>query len=193
MDHIDKLFLKTLEDIENRITSEDSYELLGASALLRKLLFDDYPLVDQVNRTRKFKIHFEIACQDYSEYLSQLEELGIPEPMFYIVPEGLDCSPYPRRTVKRDQFFRTVVLSISGRRYTVRDIVVLLANVMGGVHAGSPRNDREKTIFPNVNHDKYVSEFGSHPGPLYLLRSIGRVVLRALQPLRESIKDNTTR
>ncbi|MEA3376603.1 MAG: hypothetical protein U9R72_10475 [Chloroflexota bacterium] len=191
MDHYDTLFLRTLDDIEQRLYSQDSYELLGVSALLRKLLFDDFPLVDRVNRKHRLKIRFQVACEDYEQYVKDLEEIGVPEPMLYIAPE-IDLSPRPPRMLTKDQFYGTVVFAIEGRRYAVNDIVTLLANVMGGVHAGEPRNDDEKAIFPVMNDDRYLSEFGSHPGPLYLLRSIGRVVLRALQPLRERVEEDST-
>jgi hypothetical protein len=150
MDHYDRLFLRTLEDIEKRIDSKDSYELLGVSALLRKLLFDDFPLVDRVNRKHRLKIRFQVACEDYEEYVKDLKEIGVPEPMLYMAPE-IDMSPCPPRLLTKDQFYKTVVFVIQGRRYTVHDIVILLANVMGGVHAGEPTNDDQKAIFPNLN------------------------------------------
>ena len=45
------LFLKTLEDIESRLTQKDPYEILLIAGLLRKLFLDDHPLVDQVKPT----------------------------------------------------------------------------------------------------------------------------------------------
>lgn len=42
----DILFLKTLEDLEKRVNQQDPYQILGASALIRKLFLDDHPLVD---------------------------------------------------------------------------------------------------------------------------------------------------
>ena len=60
----EELFLRTIEDLEESISSTDSYTVLQASALLRKLLLDDYPLVDQVNQTYKLKIKFEIIDTD---------------------------------------------------------------------------------------------------------------------------------
>ena len=43
------LFLKTLEDIKKKMNSRDGYEIFMIFPLLRKLLIDDYPLIDQVN------------------------------------------------------------------------------------------------------------------------------------------------
>jgi hypothetical protein len=43
MDEIERFFVRTLEDLENRINSEDPYEVLGASALIPKLFLDANP------------------------------------------------------------------------------------------------------------------------------------------------------
>ena len=57
----DVLFLKTLEEIEARIRQQDPYEILACSALLRKLLIDENPLIHQVNRDRRHKFRFKIG------------------------------------------------------------------------------------------------------------------------------------
>ncbi len=56
MDQIEEFFIRTLDDIASRINSDDPYEILGTSALIRKLFLDDNPLVDQVNRKYRMKI-----------------------------------------------------------------------------------------------------------------------------------------
>ena len=73
---VEQLFLDTLRDLEQRVSAQDAYQILGISALIRKLLLDGYPLIDQVNRERRLKIWFEIG-------LPQKSPPGFPQPLFY--------------------------------------------------------------------------------------------------------------
>ena len=52
----DELFLETLSDLESRCEpGRTEYDVLGIAGLLRKLLIDAQPLVDQVNRDRHLR------------------------------------------------------------------------------------------------------------------------------------------
>jgi hypothetical protein len=94
--HHKKLFLQTLIDLEQRIVATDPYDILGASALIRKMFLDDHPLVDQVNREYKIKVTFEVGE-------SPLVSGGIiKKAEFYAIQDGLDpdtASPTIRRKV----------------------------------------------------------------------------------------------
>ena len=59
MTDAEALFLRTLEDIEKRLAQTDPYEVLFIAALVRKLFLDDFPLLDQVNRSHKVKLAFQ--------------------------------------------------------------------------------------------------------------------------------------
>ena len=55
----DEPFLETLDEIDGRLQfNQSAYNLLMVAGLLRKLLLDDNPLVDQVNRSRRLKIRY---------------------------------------------------------------------------------------------------------------------------------------
>ena len=173
-----KLFLETLKDIEDRVTSKDAYEVLLISALIRKLLLDDFPLIDQVNRRYKTKISFEII---------PAQEALIQKSEFYISADLLDPETAPRskksQKVSRDQFLKTTVLSISGKRYSIKDIILFEANIMGGIHAGTPKKVKEEAL-QQINS---IYEIEASRGSLLQLKAIARVVLKALEPLRIQI------
>ena len=57
---VDELFLRTLDDLEQRTKTDDEYEILMSASLLRKLLIDGMPLMDQVNTTHRLKIRFSM-------------------------------------------------------------------------------------------------------------------------------------
>lgn len=176
----ERLFLRTLEDLERRIEDSDPYEILGASALIRKLLLDEHPLVDQVNRDYKRKITFEVG---------KPPELppGIPKPVFSTIQDGIDPDTmppsFPRAKLNREQFLKTVLSTVGGHEYTLRETVLFEANVMGGVHSGSPKEEKEKAL----QGTNSMIAVGGYRSSLRQLKAIGRVVLKALRELREDV------
>ena len=180
MPNADSLFLNTLRDLDSRIADTDEYNVLGSSALIRKLLIDDFPLVDQVNRQYRLKLVFEISESNPSIP-------GVPEPTVWSVQDGLDPETSrpgkPRKVVSRDQFLATVLAVVNGKSYTLREIVLFEANIMGGVHAGSPREEKEKIL--NALNNAFA--IGGHRASLRQLQAIGRVVLKGLGPLRAAV------
>lgn len=181
MNSVENLFLSTLDDLAARIISADEYTILGASALIRKLLIDDFPLVDQVNRQHRLKIAFEI-----SESSPSIP--SVPDPTVWSVQDGLDPETSrpgkPRRTLSRDKLFSTVLAVVGGHSYTLREIVLFEANIMGGVHAGSPREEQEMAL-AELNK---IMAIGGHRASMRQLQAIGRVVIRGLAPLRSAVE-----
>ncbi|OGW33706.1 MAG: hypothetical protein A2X58_04160 [Nitrospirae bacterium GWC2_56_14] len=180
----EQLYLKTINDLEKRIADQDPYEILGSSAIIRKLFLDDHPLVDQINRECKFKLQFNVC-------LPTPLPPGFPKPDIYSVQDGLDpATSRPGKQVSqltRDQFFKVAVLAINGKEYTIRDVILFEANIMGGVHAGMPKSEAE-IILKTLNDQMSI---GGYASSLRQLKAIGRVVLKALDPLTQNIKQKT--
>lgn len=183
MINTETLFTKTLEDIENRLSVTDRYEILLISGLIRKLFLDDHPLVDQVNKLHRVKLFFEIT-------IPQNQPQNEPPPTFWTVQDGLDPDTAPpfkqRYSATRDQFFQTVVTIINSHAYTIREIVLFEANVVGAVHAGTAKTDKE-TALKQIDTEVSV---GGYSSSLRQLLAISRVVLRALAPLRLAVSNN---
>jgi hypothetical protein len=176
----EQLYQKTLDDLNNRINSQDPYEILGVSALIRKLFLDDHSLVNQVNREHKLKFVFNVCLPTIP--------LESPDIKVFSIQDGLDPdTSRPGKAVSqlgRDQFFRTIVLVINGKKYTIKDVVLFEANIMGGVHAGSPKSEKEK-ILKTLNDQLSI---GGYASSLRQLQAIGRVVTKALAPLTQRVK-----
>ena len=175
------LFLRTLADIEQRLYVQDPYEILLIAGLIRKLFLDDHPLVDQVNATRKLKLSFEITPPvDLPP--------GFPVPTLWTIQDALDpdtVHPSAKRlTVNRDQFFKTVVTRVNEHEYSIREIVLFEANVVGAVHAGLPKKDKEHVL---QEVDRHIS-IGGYASSLRQLLAIARVILKALAPLRDAVQ-----
>jgi hypothetical protein len=183
MENDEILFLSTYQDIENRLNAKEPYEILYISALIRELFLDDFPLVDQVNKNYKLKILFKITE-------TQAKIPGLPMPIFYSVHDGFDPDTAIRPgfriiEVNRNKFFKACVLAIRGKEYSVREIILFEANIMGGVHASTAKTDKEKAL-------KQIDSLfiGGYRSSLGLLKAIARVILKALEPLKKIIEQS---
>ena len=180
----DFLFLKTLEDLENKIKSKDAYEIFMAAGLLRKLLVDRSPLIDQVNKNRKLKILFTVNDRPVPAGDSSLE--------FWSIEDGFDPEtsvPHLSKPiqVKRDQLLKRTIMLYRGETIKVLDLIKFISNVQGAIHTGKVKKDKEEVL---KEMQSYFS-IGGLPAGVRILTAISRVVLKGLEPLRESIK--TTR
>lgn len=175
----DALFAGRFADLERRAAQDDPYELLQIAALLRQLLLDAYPLVDQVNRTHRLPIQYEIAVYEIPPLFDG--------PFIWSVQDGLDPDTRPRqqgrKLVSKDGFLATVVTQYGSTRYTVEDIIQFGAHVLGAVHAGRPKTDEEQ-LLKLVNQHFQID---GHPIALRLLKAIARVCLKSWRPLREKV------
>jgi len=174
------LFIKTLADIESRILQTDPYEILLLAGLLRKLFLDDHPLVDQINRTYRIKLEFEVTIPMNKPADSDKNSV-------WSAQDGLDPETAlpgkSRKKLSRDQFFQETVAIIFGRIYTVREVIQFEANIAGAVHAGSPKTDKEKAL-----HELgQTLGIGGYGPALRQLLAIARVSLKALAPLRNTV------
>jgi hypothetical protein len=178
------IFLRTLDDLGRRVQPGiDEYEVLLIAGLLRKLLLDDPPLADQVNRERRLRIRYVI---DASRPVWEL--LGEPPPVFWSDQDGLDPETglpgAEPKAVTRDEFLAKVIMQFRGESVTVKDTILHAANVVGAVHPGRPREDVNRLL------EKVADELsiGGYRPDVRSLLAIGRIVLRAMAPLREQIE-----
>jgi hypothetical protein len=178
---VDELFIHTLDDLEQRIASTDEYVVLMGAALLRKLLADGGRLIDQVNRAHHLKLRFRISD------VSPFEQMILADnPVFWSIEDALDPeSPFAYKPydAKLDQFLARKIMRFDGHWITAGDVIDQLANVEGAVHSGDPDTDRRKVI-------QATGKFFSRdrlPGLVSQIRLLGRIIIRALSPLRDAV------
>lgn len=181
----DQLFLRTLEDLDRRTTAADEYEALLAAGLLRKLLLDESPLVHQVNRYRRERIRFRINGE------TPLERTILKDnPVFWVIGDAIDPDAF-RATpgisapmdAKLDQFLARTVMFARGERLSVGDLIKQVAHIDGAVHKGKPTNAREE-LLDEVSRFMFFRDL---PATVHHVQLIGRIVVRALAPLRDAI------
>jgi len=180
MDYIELLFIRTVDELSQRINSNDAYEILQASGLIRKLFLDENPIVEVVNRKYKEKLEF-IIC-DFGTF----EIPGVPKPDMWNEIDSLNPDTglgLPVISVSRDKFFKKQIGYYEGKFYTVKDVVKYVSNIMGGVHFDTPSNEVEIAL----EKIKNFILFGDLNTPLRSLRAIGRIVLKSLNPLKDKV------
>jgi hypothetical protein len=180
--HADWLFLKTLEDLEKKVQSKDAYDTLMIAFLVRRLLLDSTPLMDHVNRRRKIKIRFTVS----NNLFDWDEDFLAAESADDILPGS---GPGEDRIITRDQFLAEKVMLVDmegvGRHVlTIKDVIELVAYVDGGVHLRDPDNEKEKAV---GSVRRIIGPWSRPPPGHPSLQAIGKVVLQALQPLREDV------
>lgn len=184
------LFVETLNDLRQKLEQPSSeYNVLKVSALLRQLLLDSPRLVDVVREDwkkrhgKKFKIVYRIAIGGaYEQAVLALK------PAIWAVADGLyppdALASKPVRPVSLDDLLRTRILIVGEYQYTVKDIIRQLAHVEGGVHAGTPEDDKE-LLLTSIGHQVSI---GGHSMVVASVRAVGKVVYAALQPLKDQLE-----
>lgn len=182
----DKLFIRSLDDLHLSINSGDEYEVLRAAGILRQLFLDgSASLVDQVNRNHRLQLLFQVIPPGFPHIA------GFPEPDIWSAVDSIDPRLSSKMNTatnfKRDPFLGLRLGRVHGQDYSVADIIKFAANIAGGVHAGSPKDATSQ----NLEKLQEVYVFSELSIPLQHLRSIGRVVLEALRPLRDRVLNLT--
>jgi hypothetical protein len=180
-----KLFLYTLEDLKSKLDSNNSYQVLKTSELVRTLLFDTSgPLADKINREFKLKIKFH-----HKDTMSGYNILaGIAKPSLYLSLDGF----YPKsamtnsKTVEsnKSEFFKTMVIVVNEREFTVKEILDHAVNCLGGTHHGEPK-EAERIALKELESLK-LGDLDTN-SIIRQTKSIGYVVLDALQELKEKV------
>lgn len=172
----EELFLNTLEDMRNRLSTNKVYDLLMTAALLRKLLLDLPSLISIVKRGRQRRIWFTIgSAQPYAGAV------------LWVLGGGLNPihNTGHIKQVSLDDFLATTVIQVEGRDITIKDIIRHVSHISGSVHAGTPTEEAD-LILAEVNH---IFQVGGADSTTFSLRAINEVVLTALADLESLIKE----
>ena len=179
------LFVRTIEDLRSKIASNDEYESLKASGLIRTLLLDSGNLVDEVNRRFRLKITFTYADSSQG-YPAEMRKLLNPSQWAVLdgLYPGTQITTAVNVTTNRGPFLSQMVLINRGEELSVKDVIKYAANVLGGVHAGKVKKGESK----EEALEKLTGLFGNLPTALMQLRAIAHVVLDGLEPLYVAAK-----
>ncbi|WP_333862548.1 hypothetical protein [Sphingobacterium sp.] len=185
---IEELFLETVNDIINRYNENKKYSTIKACGLLRLLFIDSNPLVHQINkkireeRKKIIKLEFTVCGVGNEELLNKGTRLAwtTPDPIFQ-----------RSKNVDFKEFLAFPVLFYFGESYTIKDMILICANVMGGVHAGTKTDDREKKLMEVFNDNKIVEVLdGSFNMGYDTIDAIIRIAVESMRPIISEIKES---
>lgn len=124
-------FLNTLIDAQQRINSDEPYQLLKLSGLLRLLIIDTPCLVDIVNQSHRLKLQFTPFDIRKSKFFN---EYTIEGQVKYRTIYQPFASAELIAPVNRNAFIKYPIIYASGKTITVEDVISLCAHKSGGVH-----------------------------------------------------------
>lgn len=190
---VERVFERKLRALRSRLQSDEPYDVLDAATIMYHLLCDGL-LKQTVERTRA-EVTFYVRR-------SHIGDVGVGGQTFQqtVMPiEVTDNTPeHLIDALSLGKFLAYPVTILDGETFTVRDILQVAANSLGGKHYGEPR-DRQARLRPLFarGEDHLLIVFpnglsGSLP-PLVLdsVRRIGSAVVASIAPLERQISNRS--
>jgi len=185
-------FVGVLSDLDRCSTSWDQYELMRIPSLLRLLLIEG--LIDQVNRELRHRIRYRVGAV----MVPKRDEAGnvIPSKLLFgsvgdsFDPDYLEgvqvhrshTEPTPRE-VSKDELLRLHIIVAGGHYFTVHEVIENLGYTHGLIHPGQPKTPPDADFLGW----RQSMRLGGVGAGLREIRSVGRVVHRALRPLLDDV------
>ena len=176
----EQLFLLTLQDIRNKVSIGTEYELVRACGLCRQLFVDYKPLYSLVNE--KYKLKIEWVVVNWGKFRKMRMHVN------WLNPDPTTLPNKPTISLSINQYKSHEILSLYNHSYTVQEVILGGSNYMGGVHAGVPKNNKERAL---AAIEEIVKDKDSPVG-LYMLRAICSIIITAMDPLEKAINGHTS-
>ncbi len=174
------MLLNTVMELEQRLRSQEHYDIVKTAGLLRILLVDGGSLIDRTIKQRDIILIFKVD----SRYKKQMPP-DFPTPRVEHYNPGFRPS-LDLKNLSQEEFLNYECLRIEDSRYTVESVIKYFSHVKGGIHFRNPHSKAEKLLAEyEQNTEIYVRE-----GSIDLIRGISRVVIQAILPLLKDISDN---
>lgn len=186
------LFLWVVADLKYCAQSPVDYHRLRASALLRQLLIDEHALLDKMKRYAPNPPMFDVV--EIPPFLKQMP--GAQSIIACLAPSP--NSKIATVRLSRDAFMNVTLQKVLNRSMnqvviTVRDVIQFAANVMGGVHGGSPRQSKKQSKQAKILAQQHMADIadrfillGRH-GLLDYIHQISQVVSAGLEPTCQAV------
>jgi hypothetical protein len=183
MTNQEKIFLNIISELKKRYENQTEYDILKASGLIRQLLVDSNPIIEQVNRKYKLKITYRVQERIKLPFERFNEDGTAWKPLYgivFITPQENS----PVELLNRDDFFKYELLSYHNEMINVLEVIKICANKYGGIHYDEKRNLKESSI--DVTHKAF--SFNNSSSVIRSMYSITGICLEALNPLAEKVK-----
>lgn len=183
MDSPKLVFKYKFERLRELLKGGEQAQLLDVAAILRHLLLEGQALMDIVNREFHLPIRFRVF-RSASESAEKFPVKGI-KPTFVFA--GTVWPPFaPMKDLKKEKFLDFDIIYLSGIKFTVKNIIELCANQLGGVHYDELSRDQNDSVLRELNK---TLEIGGASVALSSLLLIGNITIGALTQLYEKVNE----
>lgn len=185
MTDIEKHFINSAEDLKIRAEKGSQYDLIKASGILRQFLIDSPSLIDRANERHKKKILFTTNRKENLESKAVIQDGVQWEPMItvrFIEPKDKEFIS----ELKRPQFLQYQVFHFEDHIFTIKDIIKIAANVLGGVHYDKPKTNEDRLLAIANSMINYQDKTSACA---YSIREIANVTIKAIKPLLDKINN----
>ena len=182
----EELLVNIYNDLRSKIDAGDKYSFIKASGLIRQLLADAVPLVDQVNKDYKVKITFRTQKNKpkFGNFVDEHGQKWESVIGITLINPSHNDDQYIEH-LKRDAFLKYPVINYSGFDFTVLDIIKISAHVYGGVHSGKIEDQKDYYL---DSANKTLSYSDGLNCAIKALGDIAIITIDAIKPLVDAIK-----
>ena len=180
-----KFFLLTLDDLRSRLNKNTEYDLIRACGLCRQLILDKLTLYDLANKDFDINDNYYISYEPAFHYGYDRGNVN------HFVTGWMTINPIDTKdavTLGRKEFKSIVLITEEKYSYTVEDIIEDTSHFMGGVHSKDPheKNKKLKVLYGLYSRLKEEANL-----PLFAIRAVCAVIVKAMEPLELAIKEHT--
>lgn len=182
-DRYDSMYLRTLDELEQRVRSGTPYDVLRGTVSIRQLIADGgNSLALRCNRGRGLKLRFE----SLDDGCKPPEFEGHPLIFSMFNP---DVSAFPKAQKKAyplDAFLAMETISFKGTWFSLKKVLDFCAYVLGGIHMRDPETPEEHLLLELDNIARNI--VGEGTPVLLILRGMVQVTLDGLAPLTVAVR-----
>ncbi len=180
----EQIFVNTISDLNKKLEKADLYSIIRASGLIRQLLVDDKPLLDQINREYKEKIFFKVINTEIPN--ERINEDGtVSKAWLTIKIMNPNENSENFKLLNKDKFLKCKPLFFQENEFSVLDIIKICSNKYGGIHCDEIKLEKD------IYLDKLNSSFNIDDFKCVIIAmcDISRICLNALLPLSNKIEE----
>lgn len=126
-DYYKNQFVFLYDDIERECKNMSNYGLIHVTASVRRLLFDNNPLLDLLNKEKKLPITF---CVHKSNLFTEEDKANLLFLWMTVNPTGM----HPYSFLKKSAFLGCTIAYYKSQPITILQVLKFYAYVRGGVH-----------------------------------------------------------
>ncbi len=139
----------TLGEIEEKLSSPDTYKLIRIAGLIRQLLFDQHSVLPIAQKEFGGKITFSVNAYTIEKMIENDIKI-IGRPPTEAVAGHLDFMS-DQIELTSDKYGKLKVLYVNGKFFSIKDIIKYVANKRGGIHLDEKNLDSEQQILDSLS------------------------------------------